>query len=552
MKTETIQKFLPLIIVIIAVAYFGSKLRPPSNETSFDLVAFSKIPVVADGRVKPLDTVARQSMLRLSNRQGWHDLALNPQSATQWMLDLMARTPQAFEHRVIRVDHPELLNILGLQPRTTPSQHKFLYSYNELGALMNKLGPEVTRMRQIGEDRWDDLDIAIAELTNRMGLIQQIYEHDTPLVIPPDATHADWTSLHHEQEHSQSAGIQMRESALAFMATIITYAGDDPETFASSVERYQELAVAAAPSEIPEGPNENFAVNADKLVFPSKLSAEVYYNHVAPFYYCMVLYVLALVIGLIAWLVWPQTLNRTAFFLILFVFIAHTIAIITRIYLSGRPPVTTLYSSALFVGWGAVMFGLLYERMFKLGIGNIIAGVGGFTSLLIAHNLALDGQDTLTVLVAVLDTNFWLATHVVIVTLGYVATYVAGLIGLLFILKGFLTPSLTPDLVKKLGGMMYGTLAFALLFSFVGTVLGGLWGDDSWGRFWGWDPKENGALLIVLWNALILHARWGGMIQHRGMAVLAVAGNIFTAWSWFGVNHLGIGLHSYGFTSGVV
>jgi hypothetical protein len=82
-------------------------------------------------------------------------------------------------------------------------------------------------------------------------------------------------------------------------------------------------------------------------------------------------------------------------------------------------------------------------------------------------------------------------------------------------------------------------------------VLGGLWADDSWGRFWGWDPKENGALMIVLWNALVLHARWGKMISERGLACLAVFGNIITAWSWFGVNQLGIGLHSYGFSDGL-
>jgi ABC-type transport system involved in cytochrome c biogenesis permease subunit len=100
--------------------------------------------------------------------------------------------------------------------------------------------------------------------------------------------------------------------------------------------------------------------------------------------------------------------------------------------------------------------------------------------------------------------------------------------------------------------MIYGILCFALLFSFFGTVLGGLWADDSWGRFWGWDPKENGALIIVLWNALVLHARWGGMVRERGLAVLAIGGNIVTSWSWFGVNELGIGLHSYGFTEGVL
>ena len=100
--------------------------------------------------------------------------------------------------------------------------------------------------------------------------------------------------------------------------------------------------------------------------------------------------------------------------------------------------------------------------------------------------------------------------------------------------------------------MIYGTVCFAMFFSFVGTVLGGLWADDSWGRFWGWDPKENGALMIVLWNALVLHARWGGMIKERGLAALAVVGNVVVSWSYFGVNELGVGLHSYGFTEGVL
>ena len=99
------------------------------------------------------------------------------------------------------------------------------------------------------------------------------------------------------------------------------------------------------------------------------------------------------------------------------------------------------------------------------------------------------------------------------------------------------------DLIRKI----YGIACFAILFSFVGTILGGIWADQSWGRFWGWDPKENGAAMIVLWNAVILHARWGGMVRERGVMVLAIFGNVMTAWSWFGTNMLGIGLHAYGF-----
>ncbi|MCR9076334.1 MAG: cytochrome c biogenesis protein CcsA, partial [bacterium] len=116
-----------------------------------------------------------------------------------------------------------------------------------------------------------------------------------------------------------------------------------------------------------------------------------------------------------------------------------------------------------------------------------------------------------------------------------------------YLLGRVLTRAITPERERSMIRMVYGVACFALLLSFVGTVLGGIWADQSWGRFWGWDPKENGAALVVLINAIILHARWGGMIRAKGVAVLAVAGNIVSAWSWFGTNMLGVGLHAYGF-----
>jgi len=219
---------------------------------------------------------------------------------------------------------------------------------------------------------------------------------------------------------------------------------------------------------------------------------------------------------------------------------------LVRMYLQGRPPVTNLYSSALFVGWGSVLLCLFLERFYKNGIGSVCASTIGFVTLLIAHNLQLDG-DSLEMLRAVLDTNVWLATHVVMVTLGYSSVALAGFLGIIYILRGLFTTSFNETTASSLGRMIYGVTCFATLFSFVGTILGGIWADQSWGRFWGWDPKENGALLIVLWNAIILHARWGGLVRERGLAVMSVFGNIVVSLSWFGVNMLGVGLHSYGF-----
>ena len=105
---------------------------------------------------------------------------------------------------------------------------------------------------------------------------------------------------------------------------------------------------------------------------------------------------------------------------------------------------------------------------------------------------------------------------------------------------------------RRFARMIYGVLCFGLLFSVVGTILGGVWANDSWGRFWGWDPKENGALMIVLFELVILHARLGGYVKDFGVCVLAVMGGAVVAFSWWHVNQLGVGLHSYGFTAGVL
>ena len=243
---------------------------------------------------------------------------------------------------------------------------------------------------------------------------------------------------------------------------------------------------------------------------------------------------------------WSRTLNRSAFYLLLLALAIHTFGLVSRMYLQERPPVTNLYSSAIFIGWGAVIVALILERIFRDGIGAACAGAIGFITLIIAHHLAGSG-DTLEMLQAVLDTNIWLATHVVAITTGYSAMFLAGMLAIIYVIRGVFTRSLTKRTANSLTRMTYGVVCFATLFSFVGTVLGGIWADQSWGRFWGWDPKENGAVLIVLWCAVILHARWGGFIRQRGLMIMAIFGNVITSFSWFGVNMLGVGLHSYGF-----
>src|SRR6185295_7626571 len=147
--------------------------------------------------------------------------------------------------------------------------------------------------------------------------------------------------------------------------------------------------------------------------------------------------------------------------LLWFTFAVHTLALVGRIYISGRPPVTNLYSAAVFIGWGAVLLGLIFESIYELGLGNLVAAVGGFLTLVVAHFLSLDG-DTLIVMTAVLDTQFWLATHVVCITLGYATTFVAGAFGIVYLLLAHVVPVLSENDRKQLTRMIYGTLCFAI------------------------------------------------------------------------------------------
>jgi ABC-type transport system involved in cytochrome c biogenesis permease subunit len=262
------------------------------------------------------------------------------------------------------------------------------------------------------------------------------------------------------------------------------------------------------------------------------------------------MYLFVSLVAMVGFIVVPASARRFAWTLLLVAFLIHTVGMIARIYISGRAPVTSIYSSALGIAWGMVLTFLILEVATRRGVANFIGGVTGFATLLVAYGLSLS-DDTFAVLQAVLDTQFWLWTHVTIIALGYVLTMVAGFWAILMILYCWL-PRTTHKDVKVMADITYGLICGATLLSFIGTVLGGLWADDSWGRFWGWDPKENGAAMIVLWNAAILHARWAGLIRIQGLAAMAIFGNVVTAWSWFAVNELGIGLHSYGFTEGVV
>jgi len=171
---------------------------------------------------------------------------------------------------------------------------------------------------------------------------------------------------------------------------------------------------------------------------------ELVFNRAQPFFVGLSIYFVAFLVLCVSWIYKPELLRPTAYALLLAGAIVHTIGLAARIILQGRPPVTNLYSSAVFVGWGAVILGLIVERMYRKGFGTAVAAAAGFASLIVAQNLGTDG-DTMEMMRAVLDSNFWLATHVVTITIGYSGTFLAGAIAIGYAMKTPLSPKPEPD-----------------------------------------------------------------------------------------------------------
>ena len=563
-----------LAISALAVVYLAIVATPPKPKNlSFDLYRFGQIPVVSEGRTKPLDTAARAALLAISGRT---EITIGDEDsktkipAIQWLLEVIAEAKISDEREIFRVENLELQETIGVKKR-----EGMRYSRDDIRRHQEEFEKQVQDARREAQKDRKNLSVykkKVLELSDKVSVFdnlvyafglqhrirgeqqdevlrsfQMVSQFAEALEAQGQPVFAVWPHDNDEKWHILSRAwlldlpnkIKKNGEESQTVATweqlLKAYSDEKPGAFNQSVDTLIKLSNTKPPADLN----------------PSVIRLESYFNHVRPFSHCGYLYLVTFILGAIGWLVWPRGFNRAAFALLLVTLVWHTAGLAARLIISGRPPVTNLYSSAVFIGWGCVLMGLLFEVIYRIGIGNLVAAVAGYATLQIADGLASDG-DTFTVLQAVLDTQFWLATHVTCITLGYATTYLAGLFGIAYILRGVFTPSLTEEIERDIYRMIYGTLCFSIFFSFVGTVLGGLWADDSWGRFWGWDPKENAALIIVLWNALALHARWGGMVKERGLAVLSVGGNIFVSWSWWGVNALGAGLHSYGFKQGTL
>lgn len=567
---------------------------PANASEDFSYAAFERIPILDNGRIKPLGAYAK---LRLESYNGHN--TIEGQSASAWLAETLFDPSTAIARKIFYIQSDDLktrleLNLNEDHFNLADLQSGLEKTRSEIPALLQKTDDELTKGQK-------DL-LALHEKTLQHGQMLRSFSMLLPLNIeipekyslPPSAP-VNFLNLQ-----------TLEPEILNDLKSIIERKGQNPENYNDAEKQIALLAFQI--QKIRSGSQNGAAINTEFQVFPSdkkalqspwsstkektqstdynfqlwlklansyrasnaeewnkttqtiakkaeqyasptRMKAELLYQKLKPYTLTMSLYALSIAL-LCAALIRPSItiIKPLAIIAGYSALIIHSGAIIARIYILARPPVGTLYESLIFVSLICAAIALLASIKNKSTAFPLIGQIAALFMLCVSPVL-LQTNDSLELLVAVLNTNFWLATHVICITAGYGVCILAASTAHVYLAARILNKP--KDLLRKLFKLTYKTTLAALLLTAVGTVLGGIWADQSWGRFWGWDPKENGALLIVLWIIWALHAKLSGNVKELGFTAIIALLNVIVALSWFGVNLLGVGLHSYGFTSGL-
>lgn len=554
---------------------------------NFNIKEFGMLPVLHEGRIKPIDSFARS----LQKTFAGHD-----KEALLWLMTSLFDPARGELIPVLKITHPQILSLLNLKARKSK-----LYSYKEVAPALNAKQDMILFILKHNQDTWTSQHKQLITIQQNFILLRDVLTSltaftpinvDLPDPLPDRLSEfdLDYYSVYEvrlikpvlenyiagllQAKHDKIDSYTKEEqSIITFSYTLDTLAkvARDTDIF-KAVDAYEQNDIKESPWNVLRDGNIsalqvremdswqkivkayhrgdatswNEALANLKPVEPNlKLRIEYYYNHYNPFHYSFMMCLLGC--GLLTlfgflpkWQSWEATSN-----LLSLATLTQFIGIGTRIFILERPPVSTLYETILFVT-AIILAYCLY--MFWRNKDKLSWAWIGFGISIILHITAfshdLDG-DNFVMLTAVLNTNFWLTTHVLTITMGYAFCVITSALAHFALTSKYLGKD---QHVQKLYQSILTTSLIALFFATIGTVLGGIWADQSWGRFWGWDPKENGALLIVLWLIWTVHGRISGQMKQLGVLLASSYLSVVVALSWFGVNILSIGLHAYGFT----
>jgi cytochrome c-type biogenesis protein CcsB len=517
-----------LLLPLLALSRPGPLPADPLL-TGEALAPLRAIAIQDGGRAKPLDTFARELAKRVQGARAFGFDSVEKLEPTEWLLAMLVEPDRWRGEPIVRVTHAGLRQAAGL------SDGKDHYSFQDLvshGGLLGALDKVHQKLDGDREAKPDPIEKEILDLEGTLLTMRGVFTGEALRIIPrPDDPRATWYSLADldkgEVPQAQRVGALVR-------ALVAAYRDRDRagvETAGRALAgRLAEIAPGAYPT-------------------AKDLTVEVHYNSAKPFRSAWLLYLLGLAALCASFPLASKAFSRAGMALVVGGFLFHAYGMATRVIISGRPPVTNMYESVVWVAWGGMLFALVFEAVYRARFFAACASALAIICLILADNVPiLDGS--IEPLVPVLRDNMWLTVHVLTITLGYAAFTLAMGIGHLNLGLYFFRPG-QAALFKTLSLFLYRALQVGTLFLAVGTLLGGVWASYSWGRFWGWDPKETWALIALLGYLAMLHGRFVGWIRDFGLAVGALVGYLGVLMAWYGVNFvLGTGLHSYGFGSG--
>ena len=401
----SIGRVVPALLLIPALGCLLLVMMPRSEPADeMHLHEFGKIPVNVGGRVKPMDTLARNSLMIVSGKQSFSDEKGTRQPATKWLLDVMTcrftKNDAADKHKVFRIENDQVLTLLGLKARAG-----YRYAFEEFADKEDLIKAEAMRAYQTKKSQRTVFDEKIMELAQHLQLFSEL-AHLSTLVVPPPPNSKDWLPL--------MQAINNDPAARSFAELLLAYSANDTGAFNSELAAYREGLERRVPTD------------ARTTRF------EVFHNDFDPFLVSMILYLVVFALACFGFLFLllktsriGEYTNRAAFWLAVLALTVHSGGLLARMFIQERAPVTNLYLSAVFVGWACLVIALALEAIFRNGIGNVVASALGFLTAWLASYFA-GSSDTMEMMEAVLDTNFWLATHVTCISIGYAATLVAG------------------------------------------------------------------------------------------------------------------------------
>ncbi len=563
-------------VVSIAVLLSGTALAAaPTDRTAIDWQCWQSLPVQNGGRTKPLDTLAWETLYLTSSRASVIDSESGQQlnSTATYLTLLFEWTGWDHERKealllsqdwpaqysyfhaadrwdktpLLRLDYPALKQMVGtpehvkyiapailatasiVDPRTQQSVPFPTWGRMLMGS--KDAGRSLTLLEEKGLELAHRLELY---RTERMGM-------DFEIIPQGESESAKWMTvgelfLTKFDESNDPRGYYRHAQRLLWQARAAFRNGDAPKFNATSEELRTVLRTAGS-------------ANSS---YPSQFKAdlEVAYNHWEPFHYAWMLMLLAAVAMLLHLGSHWRAFYWTAIGSYGIAVIALVVGFAMRVIIAGRPPVTNMYESVIYVGSGVAIFGIVFEAIYRKKYVLTAAATVSTVALMLADHCPAILDSSVRPLEPVLRSNFWLMTHVMTIALSYAAFALA--LGIANITLGFyLFRSDKADTIRALSLFTYKAIQVGVVLLAAGIILGGVWADYSWGRFWGWDPKEVWALVALLGYLAVLHARYGGAVGHRGLAALSVVCFSLVVMAWYGVNFiLGAGLHSYGFGGG--